>query len=78
MQKIKGKIRGIVLISITVAAVYMVFCSVGVIDTPEWDLNYLPLQICMFVVGMAWIVLFGAANGLFDDYDDEEDDEWDM
>ena len=75
-RKVKGYIRGAVLVAITLMAGYLVFCSVGVIDLPEWDESWLPVQACMFCVGMGWLVLFGAANGAFDDF--EEDEEWDI
>lgn len=75
-KKMKGYIRGAVLVAITLMAGYLVFCSVGVIDLPEWDGSWLLVQICMFSVGMGWLVLFGAANGAFDDLEDDE--EWDF
>ena len=72
----KGKTRGIILTVITLMAAYLVFASIGMVDLPEWDSSWWPVQFCMFIVGMAWIILFGAANGAFDE--DEEDEKWDI
>lgn len=66
----KGKIKRIAMSVITMMAVYIAFASVGIIDTPDWSLNCLPVQTCMFIVSTAWIYMFGKANGLMDD--DEE------
>lgn len=74
----KGKTRGIILTVITLMAAYLVFASIGMIDLPEWDSGWWPVQFCMFIVGMAWIILFEAANGAFDEDEDEEDEKWDM
>lgn len=74
----KGKTRGIILTVITLMAAYLVFASIGMIDLPEWDSSWWPVQFCMFIVGMAWIILFGAANGAFDEDEDEEDEKWDI
>ncbi len=74
----KGKTRGIILTVITLMAAYLVFASIGMVDSPEWDSSWWPVQFCMFIVGMAWIILFEAANGAFDEDEDEEDKKWDM
>lgn len=66
----KKKIKGILLEAITIMAVYLIFCSVGIIDLPEWDKSWIIPQICMFIVGMTWMCLMGKANGWF--YEDEE------
>lgn len=73
-KKIKRCLRKWILIGITLMASYLVFASVGIIALPEWDFTWCPIQICMFVVGMAWILLFGEANGATNSY---EEDEWD-
>ena len=62
----KEKIKRIAMSVITMMAVYIA----GIIDTPDWSLNCLPVQTCMFIVSTAWIYMFGKANGLMDD--DEE------
>lgn len=74
----KGKTRGIILTVITLMAAYLVFASIGMVDLPELDSSWWPVQFCMFIVGMAWIILFGAANGAFDEDEDEEDEKWDI
>lgn len=74
----KGKTRGIILTVITLMAAYLVFASIGMVDLPEWDSSWWPVQFCMFIVGMAWIILFEAANGAFDEDEDEEDEKWDI
>ena len=66
----KKKIKGILLEVITIMAVYLIFCSVGIIDLPEWDKSWIIPQICMFIVGMTWMCLMGKANGWF--CEDEE------
>lgn len=73
-KKIKRCLRKWMLIGITLMASYLVFASVGIIALPEWDFTWCPIQICMFVVGMAWMHLFGEANGAAIIY---EEDEWD-
>lgn len=79
-KKIKRHVRNGIIIGITFMASYLVFASVGIIALPEWDFTWCPIQICMFVVGMAWILLFGEANGATNSYEkDEWDDEiWDI
>lgn len=70
------KIRGIFLEIVTVMAVYLIFCSVGIVELPEWDESWIIPQICMFTMGMTWMYLMGKANGWFyEDMEDEEEDE---
>lgn len=68
-KKIKRHVRNGIIIGITLMASYLVFASVGIIDLPEWDYTWYPVQICMFVVGMAWLILFGESNGAIDSRD---------
>ena len=67
----KGKIRGIILMIVTLMAAYLVFASIGMIGMQEWDGSWLPVQVCMFVVGMSWFILFFKANGAFNEEDKE-------
>lgn len=68
------KIKNYILITITVMACFLVFASVGIADTPLWGKEYLPVQICMFTVGMAWLWLFGEANGWGNEDDEDVED----
>lgn len=81
MRKIAGKIRGCVLMAMTIMAMYLVLCGIGIVEFPDWGPDWYPVQICMLVVGGGWITMFMEANGAFDeleDYDDEyeEDEPW--
>lgn len=79
-KKVKRHVRNGILIGVTLMASYLVFTSVGIIELPEWDSTWYPVQICMFVVGMAWLILFGVANGAFDSNEENEEDgeTWDI
>lgn len=67
MKKVKGYVRGTILTAITIMAGFLIFCAVGIIELPEWDVSWIPVQVCMFCVGMGWMILFCAANGAFDE-----------
>lgn len=81
-RKIKERARRTALEIITAMAAVLVYVSVGIIDTPVWTKEWIPVQICMFGVGAGWTWLFLKANGWFEDYDEYEDsedeEEWDM
>lgn len=74
-EKIIEKLRYILLITMTIAAGYLLLCGVSVINLPEYDSSWLPVQICMIVVGGGWILLFSKANEYEVDWDDEDEEE---
>ena len=51
MRRIAGKIRGWILVAMTIMAAYLVLCGVGIIELPEWGPDWYPVQICMIVIG---------------------------
>lgn len=78
MRRIAGKIRGWILVAMTIMAAYLVLCGVGIVGLPGWGPDWYPVQICMVVIGGGWLIMFMAANGAFDEMDlyDEEDEPW--
>lgn len=74
-EKIIEKLRNLLLIAMTIAAGYLLLCGVSVINLPEYDSSWLPVQICMIVAGGGWIFLFCKANESEIDWDDENEEE---
>lgn len=68
-KQIRIYIKNWILIGITLMAAYLVFASIGFIELPEFDGSWYPVQICMFVVGIAWIRRFCMENGLYSEAD---------
>ena len=67
MRKIRKYAKGVTLITINVMAAWLVFCAIAIIELPAWDISWLPVQICMVCVGLAWLIMFGVANGMFEE-----------
>ena len=74
-EKIIKRLRDIVLIAMTIAAGYLLLCGVSVINLPEYNSSWLPVQISMIAVGGGWMLLFCKANEYEVDWDDEDEEE---
>ena len=69
------RIRNVMLLLVTAAAGYLLLCGVSVINLPEYNSSWLPVQICMIVVGGGWMLQFCKANEYEVDWDDEDEEE---
>ena len=65
-RKFKREAHNFILKAITCIAGIMFLVSACAIDSPSW----IPTIVCM--VCMAWLAVFAYANGMMDDYGDEE------
>ena len=69
------RIRNVILLMVTVAAGYLFLCGISVINLPEYNGSWVPVQICMLITGGGWILLFCKANEYEIDWDDENEEE---
>lgn len=63
---------------ITTVAAIAYLGAVCYVDSPEWQLSDLPVQLAVCAVSGFWLVLFGSANNWFYEDEREEDEPWDM
>lgn len=61
-KRIVEKIKDIVLTVITAIASVQIFVAISVSGCNRWNVSWLPIQLGMLVLGIAWDVMFLMAN----------------
>lgn len=61
-KKIVEKIKDIVLTIVTAIATVQMIVAIAVFGQNNWDATWLPIQLGMLVLGIAWDVMFLMAN----------------
>lgn len=65
-RKFKRKAHNFILKTITSVAFILFFVSACAVDSPSW------IPTIVYMICMAWLAVFAYANGMMDDYGDEE------
>lgn len=61
-RKLIAKLKGIILTFVTGIASVQMIASLAFAGCDKWNIEWLPIQIGMFVFGLTWDVMFLMAN----------------